>query len=63
MSRSARYSANERDRPTYRNRRPHNSSRPIASVTPTDENESWISIVPPTSTRAPQSRMSDRAGA
>ncbi len=34
----------------------------MASVTPTDENASWMSSVPPSATRAPQSRMSSRAG-
>ena len=36
---------------------------PSASVTPTDENESWTSIDPPGATRAPQLRMSSLAGA
>ena len=31
-------------------------------MTPTDENASWISSVPPSATRRPQSRMSARAG-
>ena len=46
-ARSARYSASERARPTYRKRRPNTSSRMIAAVTPTDEKASWTSIVPP----------------
>ncbi len=39
-------------------REPTRSSRRMASVTPIDENESWISMVPPSVTRSPQSLMS-----
>ena len=59
---SARYSASDRLRPTYRHRPENVSLARIASVTPIDENESWISMVPPWRTRAPHEAMSSPAG-
>ena len=57
-----RYSASDRLRPTYRQCGESSSLVAMASVTPTDEKESWISSVPPSTTLAPHRTMSSLAG-